>query len=1394
MSVSSISMLLLAVLLLLLGFWLFAAGLIARPPAVRRSATGFLLMVAAFCAVWLMAGATIPWPRDFVVVYAGGEGSNVAELPRVLEHLGRNERICFVRLHSRSDGEQPRSRPAVWQSVNSVLRAAKSSGWNSRVEQWAVPLFVDRDVWLDQIDGLADQLLRKRSVGFGRRPRDSVLVAFSNGSLWSELTASGWAVSNALHRIGSSQPREYFVAHTDSDLPPGFITAEFSHSTLAAGVLLRDSFEHLVIHLGSPWVPADKNYNVRVQFDDQSGGCSVNLSRALTGGSPNEKILDLAFAQLWSGASGGYPIRPGFHRMALEVTFKPSGAGAAASRTYRLVQYCEAISHRVVILGPDTSLGTLAAQGWREALASLRANPTNSLPSGIERSNATSFLSHNFYSDDDNQGLNERRLGTVQVSTSVYPPAGEDSGWAGVLGILAGSEALVLIEPETNHLERLSRALDASGSRLDYLIENGLHVMVVGPPVQPAGSSWATRLPATAREIPGTGRPRFVHSDARLYFLPDCSRPMWFGLGSKGKETALGLQRRVMENVVRQLHGVDSAEPLNLNESGPHLSAGCGRHPSYPLDFGPGHPAVYSPILLFSDFRSDAVHSSYAGGKSVGATNDLLPGALSARLWALFDEALAANAGPCFRPLVRGDAYPATSVVIFAADTLPMVSNTLLIRTLTAGKALTNAIHLQCAGAAPTLKELTETGARLYIVRLKMGKVGPAYQQMTGSGSASWSTLLSGMSASAIFERIQVPGESVATELEIDCSGNNDAVWERQIAAVARAIAHEIGGEREARLRLAWSGRTIDDRSAASRRAPETALELISTMSANAYVSDPGERHTQAGLPKDLPMVVSRALGDGSVTVLAYSPLAFDAWIPDIGLNSWASSDFKFPGQAYDGWGVQRFIDLTTLTAAGRQLPSYPVLGNVRELGDGATVQFDLWTRLSSCTNLDAVELEINGVTAKCALLSVQPFEQRITAQYRAETNIAGFCELTSARTRSGSALQGASKQVYLHLKPSPPAGRNALESLAHLSSLSGGAVLSAPEAATSPDAVTPEQQLRFRYPAGKLAAYGLLFVLMLMFSPLIRPWTAARHFVERRRRRQRPGERDRRSAALGVRATLVEFGLNPGLPEAIRQAGLPAGQRAFQAGDALSTARPATLLGFTETGRKVGLPPRLPTMRLRHASRSVEATVWIDASPSLFIPDVSEHFTKAQYAEALVRLLCGYVWLQGGHVRLFAANGPAFEPFSPGTDQEEVTQAVASIFAQSKDPARSSLVGPRDMEPSQALFLVSDLFSVEARQLQQMGLTFQQDDVSFRVVHLVDMDEFGLAGLGAARWAVEDRTGWSSADLERAYNGRIRAMKRAVESAGGCFASVTTNLVVNDCVERLLDGGVLSL
>jgi len=216
--------------------------------------------------------------------------------------------------------------------------------------------------------------------------------------------------------------------------------------------------------------------------------------------------------------------------------------------------------------------------------------------------------------------------------------------------------------------------------------------------------------------------------------------------------------------------------------------------------------------------------------------------------------------------------------------------------------------------------------------------------------------------------------------------------------------------------------------------------------------------------------------------------------------------------------------------------------------------------------------------------------------------------------------------------------------------------------------------------------------------------------------------------------------------------------------------------------------------MRLRHASRSVEATVWIDASPSLFIPDVSEHFTKAQYAEALVRLLCGYVWLQGGHVRLFAANGPAFEPFSPGTDQEEVTQAVASIFAQSKDPARSSLVGPRDMEPSQALFLVSDLFSVEARQLQQMGLTFQQDDVSFRVVHLVDMDEFGLAGLGAARWAVEDRTGWSSADLERAYNGRIRAMKRAVESAGGCFASVTTNLVVNDCVERLLDGGVLSL
>src|SRR6185312_14609862 len=144
--------------------------------------------------------------------------------------------------------------------------------------------------------------------------------------------------------------------------------------------------------------------------------------------------------------------------------------------------------------------------------------------------------------------------------------------------------------------------------------------------------------------------------------------------------------------------------------------------------------------------------------------------------------------------------------------------------------------------------------------------------------------------------------------------------------------------------------------------------------------------------------------------------------------------------------------------------------------------------------------------------------------------------------------------------------------------------------------------------------------------SPLLRPWAILR----RRRRSQANAADGRRAVSFDVQGVLVEWGFNPGAPQAARRAGDPAGQKPYEPGDSLATARPATLLPFTSGGV---LPPRRPIVRQRIVGRAMEAVLLLDCTPSLFVPD--DVASRADYVVLLARLLAGAVWATAGMVSI---------------------------------------------------------------------------------------------------------------------------------------------------------------
>jgi hypothetical protein len=334
------------------------------------------------------------------------------------------------------------------------------------------------------------------------------------------------------------------------------------------------------------------------------------------------------------------------------------------------------------------------------------------------------------------------------------------------------------------------------------------------------------------------------------------------------------------------------------------------------------------------------------------------------------------------------------------------------------------------------------------------------------------------------------------------------------------------------------------------------------------------------------------------------------------------------------GWGALP-VDLT---GAARPLSDLPIVREIRELADQRTLEVDVWSRLYGSGDWrEPVIKDPQGEEHEMRVASVDPTAQHITLEYRPESPVRGIQILILGKPDDSG--REALQPIFVELRGGAAGGRTIRELLALLATATGGAVI---DPVRDRDPRVTRRDLQHALSVSWVAGAALCLVLVLLFSPAARPWTAAgAAWRSWRGRRRRGAGLVAPQARFNVAAVLTEWAYQPGLPSAVRSAGTPAAEKPWEAGDDLASARRASLVPFTALGRGMHLPPRRPRIRQRQVTRAMEAVLLLDDSRSLLLPTSSHLMSKRDLAPVVASFLAQVVWAQAGSVRAGMARLP---------------------------------------------------------------------------------------------------------------------------------------------------------
>jgi hypothetical protein len=910
---------------------------------------------------------------------------------------------------------------------------------------------------------------------------------------------------------------------------------------------------------------------------------------------------------------------------------------------------------------------------------------------------------------------------------------------------LRSCRVLILDEPSPEQLIRLSAELNLE----KRIREDGLTVVLIRPPaIDQPRPDWLKVVAET--ETPGHAVE--VHRKRQIFFCSENLRLLKFPNRAKLKAapnpddmTGLRAQQDVIQKVCQQL-GI-AEFPIEVKDGvNPYLEFPAIKEPRQGRFV---HGDVEVPITVHPP-RAPMLDYDPAKQHILETVVASIPERLS-----ILDQASPPLSGP--------DYHPGTSVVLFMDD-LPQLDVIPADARQLFRRAGTNEPWPESKAGENPIADLVQRGVTVYAVRFQLD---PIYARSLSRN------IRGGQSAEAFLAPIR--GNSFLHELPLALTTESVLDVSDQIGRSIREGGGTISRQRGARV--------IDERTISPHEAPERHLLLRRTDTPRSKLDGPfavieDSRFVENHRVRRAPTIESYSLREGTVVVLGYSPFARDVWQRDAGSAAGKEPDGQQAGTV-NGWGVQRLIDAIEITTPGRPLSrNHPLLRGARVADDGATLWVDCWADFSSEKTWIEPTLRQRTQAVPGRLHRFDRSTGNVTFQVQPPLNqsLRGWFTLELGDIDSGPESRPV---LFVDLQPMQLDGRSTREALARLAGLTGGTVL---------NRGSTMESLACSRPAAWLVSFLLVGLALFLLSPLVRRWS-----LFRRRRHGELVRGDRRMVSLDVPGILAEWGMNAGAPRSTRQAGDPAGQKPYESGDPLSAARSSTL--FPLFADAATIPPRRPIVRERYSGRALEAIILLDCTSSLFGTTASP--TPAQYVVELTRLLAGAIWSTAGQVCVQSIQQPelTWGPHGGGEDSEELIRFVNQAIQQGARKGYQPLRLPEGMASGQLLFLVSDLLAPHYRVLGRFLTECAAQEISCRVIH-VQLPP-GEDGIGLGRSALTgrllDRTEWTPDDLIAAHEEHLAQIRPLVEAGGGRFATVAVNLRMEDAMNVLVLGEILS-
>lgn len=1390
---------------------------IGQRNALRGVFTSICLLAASGVTAWVSQGGEIAFSRNYVVITADDVPPN--NLKVVLSAIPKHSYVSFVVLGKNlAEGDEKQAPPErnVWIPIEHFERNDKIidrvlKDPNNLVdlakENWAENL-VDRGiVFLHDAPGffsrgtllvVAVDTETTRRADVRQIPTEKIVQILSSEDQL-ELYQVRVEHENSLGVLKLIPNSLVIPSNNIADLGGNQIRVELHHCSERLDL----SELKLKATLSGPAKLASDDFEVR-RFKDRDsatlGGNSFERDKfdsdiCATKFRLSELFLNDQSADLGAESSPkNNRLDSGLHLLEVELKTGPVDGGFPGP-SYHASTYLLAETSSVLILAPGYTttggtlkgFGSLSQPGWSE-WEFITGKP---VPENLKRLLESFFARKRWVQGSRTPDI-DREIGSLpesRLGVKKEPIPADDATGAGnvdresgaeevkrLIKVLDGVRTLFLVEPTAVQLAYLDALLS-----LDTRIREGLNVVVVGPPRIPTDSlPWLPSHPVPAAE--GSSRLKRVHAEDGMYLLLDHSRVMRF-TPPNATNTGLELQYEFATKLGEEL-GFAEAVVSKQDDKPNHtrrVFSSSGRLLTSLFRQEDGENSrrlrLFPPFTIESSDRDPLLRGSddVGAGSPTGYEREVAEGSIKLRLNSLFVDPGANFSSPQYRPLIKGDLYPNTHVVLIVSD----LSQLDKLRRMKFQIGDKQATELALPENLVGIDDLLKMGLHIHPVVIPQKTWLPAYEKFLSDAGQDTAQIIQKRSLSAGFsgdmdDRIEV--------LDLD----NARSAAKELAE--RLRNHDSGG-----IKIQDYARVFDVRIKPSGSAPDTHLilqrrggdEVPGTqlpMSAYAvYMMPDGKEPTRFGL------VDGQPYGEGQVTVLSYSPFSEDVWDADAGRAAWNGWNGGRDGELvpknearYQGMGVQRLIDAYGLAGAVRPFPLTRLIPSRFELdADGAGLQIEFWGRLRELAASKPVVIcakpgeRENKEEIPLNLASFDVGDGRAAFQLRAPYAMMGICILKYGSTPHESL------PMYVALQEPKGQGTTIWEAFRLIGEYTGGG-----EVSTTPEEFPKVYQQTVTW----VAALAITLVIIAVFSPFARPWTNFFKFL--RRNSGRHGIALAGRYRLDVEAFMVEWGATLGRTQSGKIAGIPGGEKFYESGDSLASARPESLFPFVSG--ELRLPQRAPIVRLTHITHSLNAVILVGNGVGLRVPGESRYVSKLEAVKFACGIIASVVWQHGGMLRAGSlySGTTEFGPVSSGNADALARYIEALVAAPARVPEELPL--PSEVDDGATVFVISDFLQTPIDNVVGFVERASARDMSCRFLKVFDPDECRLLGLGKlpGSWAMLDRSQISERELEVAYREYSEVLRRSLEDVDARMVMLDTSEDAAELARKFRDAG----